>query len=68
MRGVGIEVPAGGAQLSTGYAAIGMLTDMASGRMMWSARATTPAQSNVNAQLAELAKAVVGAAQQAGLF
>ena len=66
--GVGISVPAGGGQVSTGYAANGMLTDVASGRMMWSAKATSPAQSNVNAQLSELARAVVGAAQQAGLF
>ncbi|MDN3922639.1 hypothetical protein [Roseateles violae] len=65
--GVGVTVPTGG-QVSTGYAANGMLTDVASGRMMWTAKATTPPQANLNAQLAELAKAVVGAAQQAGLF
>ena len=66
--GIGVAVPAGGAQLSTGYAANGQLTDVASGRMMWAAKATTPAQSDLNAQMSELAKAVVGAAQQAGLF
>jgi hypothetical protein len=67
--GVGVTVPTtGGAHVQTGYAANGVLTDVDSGRMMWSARATTPAQSNLNAQMAELAKAVVGAAQQAGLF
>jgi peptidyl-prolyl cis-trans isomerase SurA len=53
---------------STGYAANGMLTDVVSGRMMWTAKATTPAQADINAQLAELARAVVGSAQQAGLF
>jgi hypothetical protein len=66
--GVGVTVPTTGAQVSTAYAASGVLTDVASGRMMWSAKATTPAQSNINAQMAELARAVVGAAQQAGLF
>ena len=65
---VGITVPSTAAYASTGYAASGMLTDVASGRMMWSARATTPAQTSVNAQLDELARAVVGSAQQAGLF
>jgi hypothetical protein len=66
--GVDVAVPSGRAQTSTAYAANGVLTDVASGRMMWSAKATTPAQSNLNAQLAELAKAVAVAAQQAGLF
>lgn len=66
--GVGVTVPATTGQVSTGYAASGKLTDVASGRMMWSASATTPAQANLNAQIDELARAVVGAAQQAGLF
>jgi hypothetical protein len=66
--GIGITMPAGPGQVSTGYAANGALTDVASGRTMWSAKATTPAQQNLNAQMAELARAVVGAAQQAGLF
>jgi hypothetical protein len=66
--GVGIAMPAGGGSVSTGYAANGTLTDVASGRMMWTAKATTPAQADLNAQLAELARAVVGSAQQAGLF
>jgi hypothetical protein len=66
--GVGVSVPSSTGQVSTGYAANGMLTDVASGRMMWTAKATTPAQADLNAQLMELARAVVGSAQQAGLF
>lgn len=66
--GVSVALPSTMAQTSAGYAAHAMLTDVASGRVMWSARATTPAQTNLNAQLDELARAVVGAAQQAGLF
>ena len=66
--GVGVTVPTTGAQVNTAYAASGVLTDVGSGRMMWSAKATTPAQSNLNAQLADLARAMVGAARQAGLF
>ena len=65
--GVGVTLPTMG-QSSTGLAANATLTDVASGRVMWTARATTPAQTNYNAQLDELARAVVGAAQQAGLF
>ena len=66
--GVGVTVPSTMGQVNTAYAANGTLTDVASGRMMWSAKATTPAQSNLNGQLDELARAVVGAAQQAGVF
>ncbi len=66
--GVGVTVPAGGGRVSTGYAANGVLTDVASGRMMWTAKATTPAKTDLNAQMNELAQAIAGAAQQAGLF
>ena len=66
--GVGVTVPSTTGQASTAYAANGTLTEVASGRMMWSAKATTPAQSNLNVQLDELTRALVGAAQKAGLF
>lgn len=66
--GVGVDVPVGAGQVRTAYAANSMLTDVASGRLMWTAKASTPASEDVNAQVAELAKAVVGAAQKAGLF
>jgi hypothetical protein len=35
---------------------------------MWSARASAPPSGDVNAQLADLSKAVVDAAAKAGLF
>ena len=66
--GVGVSMPVGSSQTNMSYAANSTLTDVATGRPMWSAKATTPASSNVNAQLGELAKAVVAAAQKAGLF
>jgi hypothetical protein len=66
--GVGVTAPAGSAQVTTGYAANSTLTDVGSGRLMWSAKATTPASQDVNTQVTELAKSVVGAAKQAGLF
>jgi hypothetical protein len=66
--GVGVALPSAMARTSAGYAAHAMLTDVDSGRVMWSDRATTPAQANLNAQLDELARAVVGAAQKVGLF
>jgi hypothetical protein len=66
--GVGVSAPIGGGQVSTGYTASGRVTDVASGRLMWTARATAPPSSDVNAQMAELAKVVIGEAQKAGLF
>jgi len=66
--GVGVSAPIGGGQVSSGYSASSRVTDVASGRLMWSARATTPPSSDINAQLADLSKTVVDAAQKAGLF
>jgi hypothetical protein len=66
--GVGVSAPIGGGQVSNGYAANGRVTDVASGRLMWSARASAPPSGDVNAQLADLSKAVLDAAGKAGLF
>lgn len=66
--GVGVSAPIGGGQVTQGYAAHGRVTDVASGRLMWTARANAPPSSDVNAQLAELSKSVVDAAAGAGLF
>ena len=66
--GVGIAMPVGSSQRSMAYAASSTLTDVATGRPMWTAKASTPASSDVNAQLADLARAVVAAAFKAGLF
>ena len=66
--GVGVAAPVGGGQVSNGYSANGRVTDVASGRLMWSARASTPPSGDVNAQVAELSKSVLDAAGKAGLF
>ena len=66
--GVGVSAPIGGGQLSTGYSASSRVTEVASGKLVWTARATAPPSSDLNAQLAELSKIVVDAAAKAGLF
>lgn len=66
--GVGVSVPIGGGQLETGHVASGRLTETSSGRLLWTAKATAPPSRDFAAQMAELAKAVVGAADKAGLF
>jgi len=66
--GVGVAAPVGGGQVSNGYSANGRVTDVASGRLMWSARASTPPSGDVNAQVTDLSKSVLDAAGKAGLF
>ena len=66
--GIGVSAPIGGGRVSSGYSANGRITDVASGRLMWTARASTPPSSDVGAQLADLSKTLLGAADRAGLF
>ncbi|HZT55240.1 MAG TPA: hypothetical protein VFA35_03370 [Burkholderiaceae bacterium] len=66
--GIGVSAPIGGGQVSQGFAANGRVTDVASGRLMWTARASSPPSSDVNAQIAELSTSVLDAAATAGLF
>ena len=66
--GVGVSAPVGGGKVSSGYAANGRITDAATDRLMWTARAAAPPSSDVNAQLADLAKTVLDAADKANLF
>lgn len=66
--GVSIGLPIGGGRVDTSYAANVVLTDVASARLMWSSKISTPASQNVNAQIAELARVGVGAAKAAGFF
>ena len=66
--GVGVTLPVGGAPGVSGMAAIGAIVDVASGRLMWSASATTPPGADAASQIAEVTRALNVAAQQAGLF
>lgn len=65
--GVGVAVPVGAAS-GAGMAGSSTLVDVASGRVIWSARATAPASSDMSAQVDELAAVSINALQQAGLF
>lgn len=65
---IGMSAPVGSGQVMTGYAANSTLTDVASGRLMWTARASAPPSRDLNDQLARLARDVVGGAQNAGFF
>ena len=66
--GFGIGAPIGAGTVSSVYSANGRVTDVASGRLVWTAKATAAPSSDVNAQMGELSKTVLGGAEQAGLF
>jgi hypothetical protein len=66
--GAGVTAPIGGGRVTTGYSANGRITDVGTGRLVWAARAATPPSPDVNAQLAELSKAVFDSADKSGLF
>ena len=66
--GVGVSAPVGGGRVTSGYSANGRVTDVPSGRLVWTAKATTSPSSDVNAQMAELSRVVLDAAGKAGLF
>ena len=61
-------MPIGGGRVTTGYTANTRLTDVQSGRLVWTAKATAPPSGDVNAQIGELSKSVLGAADKTGLF
>ena len=66
--GVGGSVPVGGGKVTTGYSASSRLTDAGSGKLLWTAKASSPPSADVNAQMTELSKTTFGAADKAGLF
>jgi len=66
--GVGVSAPVGGGRVTSGYSANGRVTDVLSGRLVWTAKAITSPSSDVNAQMSELSRVVLDAAGKAGLF
>jgi len=66
--GVGVSAPIGGGRVTSGYSANGRVTDVATGRLFWTAKATASPSSDLNAQMGDLSKAMLGAADKSGLF
>jgi len=66
--GVGVSAPVGGGRVTSGYSANGRVTDVPSGRLVWTAKATAPPSNDINAQMSDLSRLVLGAADKAGLF
>jgi hypothetical protein len=66
--GVGVAAPVGGGRVIMGYAANGRITDVGTGRLVWSASASTAPSSEIEVQLGALSKTVFGAADKSGMF
>jgi hypothetical protein len=67
--GFGMSAPIGGpGPARTGWGASVALSDVASGKLMWSARASAPPSSDVAAQLDTLAALLLQAAREKGFF
>ena len=66
--GLGVEAPIGGGRVISGYSANGRVTDVGSGRLVWTAKATSPPSRDVPVQMAELSRALLNAAQRDGLY
>ncbi|HTJ04933.1 MAG TPA: hypothetical protein VL624_06280 [Caldimonas sp.] len=66
--GVGVSAPVGGGRVTAGYSGNGRVTDVSNGRLVWTAKATSPPSADLDAQMADLSRLVLGAADKAGLF
>lgn len=66
--GIGVTVPIGGGAAPSRYAADTRITDVASGRLVWSAKAGSPPAGDAGNQMGHLLQRLVGAAADAHLF
>ena len=66
--GVGVSAPLGGGRVTTGFAANGRVTDVSTGRLVWTASAAAPPSADLSAQFGALSKVVLDSAEKAGLF
>lgn len=66
--GIGMSVPLGGVRPQTSYGMGSTVLDTASGREMWSVRATSPVAEDAPLQIGALARTSVDAMRDSGLF
>jgi len=64
----GISVPIGGSTVSEAYAADAAIIDVATGKLMWSGRATSPTGGDVTSQLSDLTRVMFDSLSGSGLF
>jgi len=61
-------MPVGGTQAAPRLAASGSLVEVTSGRVVWSASATSTRSGDASGQIGELVRALTAAVGEAGLF
>lgn len=66
--GVGVSAPFGGSRITQQYAANGSLSEVADGRLMWTAKASARAGDELRVQVDALGTALVASARKAGFF
>lgn len=66
--GLGISFPVGGATTTQGMSSSTALVDIASGVPVWSGNASTPADTDLSAQVSALTKVTVEAIKKAGII
>jgi hypothetical protein len=66
--GIGISFPIGGATVTRSLGASSSFVDVASGKLVWSGTASTPASSDRLAQVGELTRVTIEALRRAGLI
>ena len=66
--GIGASVPVGGTRIATGFSANGRITDVSTGKLVWTASAASPPSEDLKAQFTDLSDAVLDSATRAGLF
>ena len=66
--GVGVGFPVGAERVNTAYAAEMTLTDVNTGRLMWTSKITTPASQDITEQVTKLVEVGVESAQRAGFL
>jgi len=64
----GVSMPIGGSTVSEAYAADTTIIDVATGKLMWSGRATSPTGGDVTSQLSELTRVMFESLSGSGLF
>lgn len=66
--GIGVSVPVGGAHVESAYGANMTLTEVASGRLMWTIKVSAPSSRDAAVQIRDITRIAVDDAQRAGLF
>jgi hypothetical protein len=66
--GIGITLPIGGASMTQGLNASSSVANVASGKLVWSGSASTPASADIPAQVSALTSITIEAIRKAGLI